>query len=102
MKRHERLGEAHTPSGTKLELIRHDVTQPLAVDSVDRVFHLASPASVPDYLSRPIDTLRVNSLGTTQIYMRLSQRTAARSWRRQAYYDFATVLLNMNDGRSRL
>jgi nucleoside-diphosphate-sugar epimerase len=48
--------------------LRHDVTRPLphGVETRDArlVFHLASPASVPGYLSRPIETLDVNSLGT--------------------------------------
>jgi dTDP-glucose 4,6-dehydratase len=43
----------------------HDITQPVAVPpGTKHVFHLASPASVPDYLSRPLETLDVNSIGT--------------------------------------
>ena len=42
-----------------------DVTHPLEVaGEVDWVFHLASPASPPDYLRLPIETLRVGALGT--------------------------------------
>lgn len=45
--------------------LEHDVVVPLPdLPHVDFVFHLASPASVPDYLSRPLETLRVNSRGT--------------------------------------
>jgi nucleoside-diphosphate-sugar epimerase len=43
--------------------IEHDVIVPLQV-SCDAVFHLASPASPPGYLRRPVETLRVNSEGT--------------------------------------
>lgn len=48
--------------------IEHDVTRPLhAIAPLDFVFHLASPASVPDYLSRPLATLAVNSTGTLNL-----------------------------------
>ena len=48
------------------EFIEHDVIAPLAA-MCDAVFHLASPASPPGYLSRPVETLRVNSEGTLQL-----------------------------------
>jgi dTDP-glucose 4,6-dehydratase len=42
-----------------------DVTRPLDVDGhLDAVCHLASPASPPDYLTRPLETLLVGSEGT--------------------------------------
>jgi dTDP-glucose 4,6-dehydratase len=45
--------------------INHDVTEHLDVDeSVDFVFHLASPASPIDYLRLPLQTLKVGSYGT--------------------------------------
>jgi len=49
----------------RFRFLQHDVTQPLP-DSIkpDLIFHLASPASVPDYLGHPLETLRVNSVGT--------------------------------------
>jgi dTDP-glucose 4,6-dehydratase len=47
------------------ELVRHDVTQHIAVDgAVDFVLHWASPASPIDYLELPIQTMKVGSLGT--------------------------------------
>jgi nucleoside-diphosphate-sugar epimerase len=56
---------------------RHDVTQPLNdLATVHLVFHLASPASVPDYLSKPLETLSVNSLGTWQL-LELARRHQA-------------------------
>ncbi|MGH8972875.1 MAG: UDP-glucuronic acid decarboxylase family protein [Acidimicrobiia bacterium] len=43
----------------------HDVTRPLTVDGpLTAVCHLASPASPPDYLARPLETLAVGSEGT--------------------------------------
>ncbi|HEV2309107.1 MAG TPA: UDP-glucuronic acid decarboxylase family protein [Acidimicrobiia bacterium] len=51
-----------TPGFTLLE---HDVVKGIPVTGpVDAVLHLASPASVPEYLARPIETLRVGSEGT--------------------------------------
>jgi dTDP-glucose 4,6-dehydratase len=45
--------------------IKHDVTNYVHVDGpVDYVLHFASPASPIDYLEKPIQTLKVGSLGT--------------------------------------
>jgi dTDP-glucose 4,6-dehydratase len=55
----------HLRSNPRFELIRHDVSQPFSVEApVDRVYHLASPASPFDYLGAPIETLMVGSAGT--------------------------------------
>jgi dTDP-glucose 4,6-dehydratase len=46
-------------------LIVHDVVDGIPVNGpFDAVMHLASAASVPQYLARPIETLRVGSEGT--------------------------------------
>jgi dTDP-glucose 4,6-dehydratase len=48
----------------KFEFIRHDVSKFIDIDGdLDCVFHFASPASPPDYLKYPIQTLKVGSLG---------------------------------------
>ena len=45
--------------------IKHDVTNFIYVEGpVDYVLHFASPASPIDYLEKPIQTLKVGSLGT--------------------------------------
>jgi dTDP-glucose 4,6-dehydratase len=45
--------------------IRHDVTNYIYIDGpVDAVLHFASPASPIDYLTYPIQTLKVGALGT--------------------------------------
>lgn len=42
-----------------------DVTEPLDIPGpVEFVLHMASPASPPDYLQLPVETLKVGSLGT--------------------------------------
>jgi dTDP-glucose 4,6-dehydratase len=47
------------------EDVRHDVTEPFAVQGpLDYVFNLASPASPVDYHQLPLETLRAGSRGT--------------------------------------
>jgi dTDP-glucose 4,6-dehydratase len=56
---------AHLHGNTRFQLERKDVSQPIHVTGpVGYVFHFASPASPPDYLKFPIETLKVGSLGT--------------------------------------
>tara|TARA_B100001989_G_C24519037_1_gene454773 strand:+ start:137 stop:1069 length:933 start_codon:yes stop_codon:yes gene_type:complete len=45
------------------ELINHDVTEPINIE-VDKIWHLASPASPIDYQSNPLETSRTLFLGT--------------------------------------
>lgn len=52
-------------SNPRFRFVRQDVTKYIEVrDQVDAVLHFASPASPPDYLKIPIQTLKVGSLGT--------------------------------------
>lgn len=47
------------------EFVLHDVTTPIHVDGpLDRIYHLASPASPVDYAELPIQTLKVGAMGT--------------------------------------
>ncbi len=56
---------AHLQSNPKFAFQRKDVSEHIEVaGSVDAVLHFASPASPPDYLKLPIETLKVGSLGT--------------------------------------
>ena len=60
------------------ELIRADVTTGISIPGpVDVVAHLASPASPPAYLSRPLETLAAGSSGTENA-LRLAQQQGAR------------------------
>jgi dTDP-glucose 4,6-dehydratase len=55
---------AHT-GDTKFEFIHHNVSNHIhLIGALDWVIHFASPASPIDYLELPIETLKVNSLGT--------------------------------------
>jgi nucleoside-diphosphate-sugar epimerase len=69
---------ASIQSHPRFRLLEHEVGKPLGEDlQPDLIFHLASPASVPDYLSHPIETLFVNSFGTVQM-LDLARKRGAR------------------------
>ncbi len=52
-------------SNTRFQFIHHNVSNHIhIVGHLDWVIHFASPASPVDYLDLPIETLKVNSLGT--------------------------------------
>jgi dTDP-glucose 4,6-dehydratase len=56
---------AHLTDDAGFTLLEHDVITGIPVDGpVDAVLHLASPASPPEYLAHPFETLEVGSLGT--------------------------------------
>ena len=56
---------AHLADDAGFVLVEHDVIQGIPVSGpVDAVLHLASPASPPEYLARPIETLEVGAIGT--------------------------------------
>lgn len=56
---------AHLAGNEKFRFIKHDVTEYIYLpDTVDFIFHLASPASPIDYLELPIQTLKVGAMGT--------------------------------------
>jgi dTDP-glucose 4,6-dehydratase len=56
---------SHLLSHPRFQFVRQDVTLYIDVQGpVEAVLHLASPASPPDYLKFPIQTLKVGALGT--------------------------------------
>jgi len=56
---------SHLLSHARFKFARQDVSQYIDVPGpVDAVLHFASPASPPDYLKFPIQTLKVGALGT--------------------------------------
>ena len=50
-------------SEPKVKLINHDITIPIDFE-IDRIWHLACPASPEIYIKKPIETSRINFLGT--------------------------------------
>lgn len=59
----------------------HFVLSPL----VDQIYHLASPASPPNYMYNPIKTLKTNTIGTLNMLGKLP------------FPDFAAVVGNIVD-----
>jgi dTDP-glucose 4,6-dehydratase len=56
---------AHLAEHPQFSFVRADVSKELPVHGrVDGVLHFASPASPPEYLSLPLETMDVSSLGT--------------------------------------
>jgi len=68
------LERARTYPG--FSFVEHDVTDPFDVPC-DRIYHLASPASPPMYQRDPIQTAKINFLGTLNA-LELANRTSAR------------------------
>jgi dTDP-glucose 4,6-dehydratase len=56
---------AHLQNHPHYRFIRHDVIEPLKIsDAIDRIYHMASPASPVGYVKNQVATLKVNSQGT--------------------------------------
>jgi len=67
---HKWLGFDH------LEIIRHDVTEAINLE-VDRIYHLACPASPPHYMFNKIKTVKTSTQGTLNM-LGLAKRVKAR------------------------
>src|ERR1051325_8390133 len=67
----------HLRTTTAFHFLQADVSATLKCDgAVDYVLHFASPASPPDYLRLPIETLRVGSYGTYNALLLAEQKHA--------------------------
>ena len=66
----------HLMKNPDFELIRHDVTLPILME-VDRIFHLACPASPIHYQYNAIKTIKANVLGTINM-LGIAKRVKAR------------------------
>jgi UDP-glucuronate decarboxylase len=66
----------HLAGDPGFEAIRHDVIHPFFVE-VDKVYHLACPASPIHYQHNPIKTVKTNVMGTINM-LGLAKRTQAR------------------------
>ena len=71
-----RTNVAQWLSDPRFELIRHDVVEPLRLE-VDRIWHLACPASPEQYQRNPITTAKTCVLGTLNM-LGLAKRCNAR------------------------
>jgi dTDP-glucose 4,6-dehydratase len=70
---------AHLRANPRYRLIKHDVIEPLPeIDgAIDRIYHMASPASPVGYVKHQVATMKVNSQGTWNL-LELAERKDAR------------------------
>ena len=61
---------------TNFELIRHDITEPIKIE-VDKIWHLACPASPIHYQFNPIKTTKTSFMGTYNM-LGLAKRVGAK------------------------
>ena len=54
----------HLKTEPRFSFLEHDICQPFDPSQIDYIFNFASPASPPDYLKFPIETLKVGSIAT--------------------------------------
>ena len=66
----------HHLSNPQFEFIRHDVTTPIKLE-VDKIWHLACPASPVHYQSNPIKTAKTSFMGTYNM-LGLAKRIGAK------------------------
>jgi dTDP-glucose 4,6-dehydratase len=68
----------HLEGNPKYAFLKHDVCEPLKIQgAIDRIYHMASPASPVGYVKHQIATVKVNSIGTWNL-LELSLEKKAR------------------------
>ena len=72
----KRANIAHLAGHRNFEFIRHDTVEPILLE-VDRIFHLACPASPVHYQYNPVKTIKTSVMGTINM-LGLAKRVHAR------------------------
>ena len=72
----KRANVEHLRSHPSFEVVRHDVVEPILLE-VDRIYHLACPASPVHYQYNPVKTLKTSVMGTINM-LGLAKRVRAR------------------------
>ena len=67
---------AHLLGNRRFELVRHDTVEPILLE-IDRIFHLACPASPVHYQYNPVKTIKTSVMGTINM-LGLAKRVKAR------------------------
>ena len=71
-----RANVSHLIENRNFELVRHDIVEPILLE-VDRIFHLACPASPVHYQYNPVKTIKTSVMGTINM-LGLAKRVHAR------------------------
>ncbi len=72
----KRANIQHLQGHPAFEFIRHDIVEPILLE-VDRIFHLACPASPVHYQYNPVKTIKTSVMGTINM-LGLAKRVRAR------------------------
>ena len=72
----KRSNVAHLRGNGNFEMVRHDIVEPILLE-VDRIFHLACPASPVHYQYNPVKTIKTSVMGTINM-LGLAKRVRAR------------------------
>jgi UDP-glucuronate decarboxylase len=72
----KRINVSHLLGNSRFELVRHDIVEPVLLE-VDRIFHLACPASPVHYQYNPVKTIKTSVLGTINM-LGMAKRVKAR------------------------
>ncbi|MGH7916849.1 MAG: UDP-glucuronic acid decarboxylase family protein [Candidatus Binataceae bacterium] len=72
----KRTNVAHLLGDSNFEMVRHDIVEPILLE-VDRIFHLACPASPVHYQYNPVKTIKTSVMGTINM-LGLAKRVRAR------------------------
>ncbi|MFZ0888942.1 MAG: UDP-glucuronic acid decarboxylase family protein [Candidatus Binataceae bacterium] len=72
-----RANLAHLKNHPNFETVRHDIVEPILLE-VDRIFHLACPASPVHYQYNPVKTIKTSVMGTINM-LGLAKRVRART-----------------------
>jgi len=72
----KRANVAHLAGDPRFELVRHDIVEPILLE-VDRIYHLACPASPVHYQYNPVKTIKTSVMGTINM-LGLAKRVRAR------------------------
>ncbi len=72
----KRNNVSHLRGDRNFEFIRHDIVEPILLE-VDRIFHLACPASPIHYQYNPVKTIKTSVMGTINM-LGLAKRVHAR------------------------
>jgi dTDP-glucose 4,6-dehydratase len=69
---------AHLSDNPRYSFVEGDVIQPMQIDGpIDRIYHMASPASPIGYVKHQVATLKVNSQGTWNM-LELAEKKSSR------------------------
>lgn len=69
---------AHLQGNKNYSFIKADVIEPLSIDGpIDRIYHMASPASPIGYVKHQVATMKVNSQGTWNL-LEMAEKKKAR------------------------